>query len=256
LSENGEGAFVLIIRATSLKKNLLRDYVVADKHRGIDTGVLRHATITPVELAFDKGLLILVSPIGIGATRRATGAAAGATRCARGRVGCTSTSIATARAKTVASNVTPGTRAASRAAVGALDAARFGATNIGGFARREGTRLVRARVSDHRMLHVVKGKSISCVDVSKKFLISLLVARCGREEKAHQDDEGEDVAHRHGVHVAKLRHTSVDPSNVVRAGFRGVIGEHKTLLKTSGEELVRDGGTCQGVQEKNFGPGV
>ena len=136
-----------------------------------------------------------------------------------------------------------GTRAASRAAVGALDAARFGATNIGGFARREGTRLVRARVSDHRMLHVVKGKSIACVDVSKKFLISLLVARCGREIKAHQDDEGENVAHRHGVHVAKLRHTSVDPSDVVRAGFRGVIGEHKTLLKTAGEELVRDGGT-------------
>ena len=79
MSENGEGAFVLIIRATSLKKNLLRDYVVAYKHRGIDTGVLRHATITPVELAFDKGLLILVGPIGIGTTRRGTGAAAGAT---------------------------------------------------------------------------------------------------------------------------------------------------------------------------------
>ena len=161
--------------------------------------------------------------------------------------------VTATRAKTVAVNVTLDTRAASRATVGALDAARFGATNIGGFARREGTRLVRARVADHRMLHVVKGKSISCVDVSKKFLISLLVARCGREEKAHQDDEGEDVAHRHGV--AKLRHTSVDPSNVVRAGFRGVIGEHKTLLKAAGEELVRNGGTCQGVQEKNFGPG-
>jgi hypothetical protein len=31
------------------------------------------------------------------------------------------------------------------------------------------------------MLHVIEGKGISCVDVSKKFLISLLVARCGRE---------------------------------------------------------------------------
>ncbi len=88
-------------------------------------------------------------------------------------------------------------------------------------------------------------------------------ASCGKlldvwstQSKAHQDDEGENVAHRHGVHVAKLRHTSVDPSDVVRAGFRGFIGEHKTLLKTTGEELVRDGGTCQGVQEKNFGPGI
>jgi hypothetical protein len=131
LSENGEGAFVLIIRATSLKKNLLRDYVVADKHRGIDTGVLRHATITPVELAFGKGLLILVSPIGIGAARRATSAAAGATRCARGGVGRTSTSIAAARATTVASRVTRNTRAASRATVGA---ARVGATDSGGSA--------------------------------------------------------------------------------------------------------------------------
>ena len=61
MSENGEGAFVLIIRATSLKKNLLRDYVVADKHRGIDTGVLRHATITPVELAFGSLALVRVS---------------------------------------------------------------------------------------------------------------------------------------------------------------------------------------------------
>ena len=41
LSENGEGAVVLIIRAASLKKNLLRDYVVANKHRSIDTGVFR-----------------------------------------------------------------------------------------------------------------------------------------------------------------------------------------------------------------------
>jgi hypothetical protein len=82
LSENGEGAVVVIIRAASLKKKLLRDFVVANKHRSVDTGFLRHATITPLELAFDKGLLILVGPIGIGATRRATSATAGAARCA------------------------------------------------------------------------------------------------------------------------------------------------------------------------------
>jgi hypothetical protein len=50
------------------------------------------------------------------------------------------------------------------------------------------------------MLYVIEGKSISCVDVSKKFLIS--------------------------------------------------------FLETPGEELVRDGGTCQGVQEEDFGPGI
>ena len=52
--------------------------------------------------------------------------------------------VTATRAKTVAVNVTLDTRAASRATVGALDAARFGATNIGGFARREGARLGRA----------------------------------------------------------------------------------------------------------------
>ena len=30
----------------------------------------------------------------------------------------------------------------------------------------------------------------------------------------------------------------------------------KAFLETTGEELVRDGGTCQGVQEKDFGPGI
>ncbi len=79
MSENGKGAVVLIIWAASLKKKLLRDDVVADKHRGVDTCVLRHATITPFELTFDKGLLIVVGPIGIGTTRRGTGEAAGAT---------------------------------------------------------------------------------------------------------------------------------------------------------------------------------
>ena len=104
------------------------------------------------------------------------------------------------------------------------------------------------------MLYVIEGKSISCVDVSKKFLISLLVARCGREIKAHQDDEGENVAHRHVLQVAKLRDTSVDPGDVIRASFRGVAGEQKTLLEAAGEELVRNGGTCQGVQDEDFGP--
>jgi hypothetical protein len=105
------------------------------------------------------------------------------------------------------------------------------------------------------MLHGIERKGIAGVDVSKKFLISLLVARCGREIKAHQDDEGENVAHRHVLQVAKLRDTSVDPGDVIRTSFRGVACEQKTLLEAAGEELVRDGGTCQGVQEEDFGPG-
>ena len=109
----------MIIRAVIVKKNLLGDHVVADKHRGIDTGFLRHATIAPVELAFGKGLLIFVSPIGIGTTRGATSATAGATRCARRGVGRTAPSITAARASMVASNVAPDTRAATRARVGA-----------------------------------------------------------------------------------------------------------------------------------------
>ena len=62
MSENGEGAVVLIIWAASLKKNLLRDDVVADKHRGVDTCVLRHATITPAELRA-RSLCVMEAPV-------------------------------------------------------------------------------------------------------------------------------------------------------------------------------------------------
>jgi hypothetical protein len=56
--------------------------------------------------------------------------------------------------------------------------------------------------------------------------------------------------------VAKLRDTGVDQSDVFRAGGWGVVFEGKTLLETVDEELVCDGGTCQGVQEKDFGPRI
>ena len=56
--------------------------------------------------------------------------------------------------------------------------------------------------------------------------------------------------------MAKLRVTGFDQSDVVSAGGWGVVFEGKALLETTGEELVRDGGTCQGVQEKDFGPGI
>ena len=45
---------------------------------------------------------------------------------------------------------------------------------------------------------------------------------------------------RHVFHVAKLRDTGVDQSDVFRAGYWGVVFEGKTLLETAGEELVRD----------------
>ena len=36
---------------------------------------------------------------------------------------------------------------------------------------------------------------------------------------------------------------------------RGVILETETRLEAMGKELVRNGSTCEGVQEKDFGPG-
>ena len=112
------GAFVLIIRAVIVKKNLLGDHVDVVKHGGKDTGFLRHATIATKELAFGKGLLILVSKIVIGVASGATSATAGSTRCARKGVCRTATSVATARASMVASTVVPSTRSAARARVG------------------------------------------------------------------------------------------------------------------------------------------
>jgi hypothetical protein len=117
------GAFVLIIRAVIVKKNLLGDHVDVVKHGGKDTGFLRHATIATKELAFGKGLLILVCKIVIGVASGATSATAGSTRCARRGVGRTSTSVAAASAAMVASTVVPSTRAAARARVGAAHVA-------------------------------------------------------------------------------------------------------------------------------------
>jgi hypothetical protein len=71
-----------------------------------------------------------------------------------------------------------------------------------------------------------------------------------------KDPKVEDVANRHVFHVAKLGDTGVDQSDVFRAGCWGVVCEGKTLLETAVEELVRDGGTCQGVQEKDFCPRI
>ena len=53
-----------------------------------------------------------------------------------------------------------------------------------------------------------------------------------------------------------MRETDVDQIDVVRAGGWGVVFEGKTLLETAGKELVRNGGTCQGVQEKDFCPRI
>ena len=118
-SDSDVGEFVLIIRAAIVKENLLGDHVVAVKHGDIDTGFLRHATITPKKLVFSKGSLILVGKIGIGMASGATSATVCSTRCARRGVGHTSTSIVAARAAMVASTVVPSTRSAARARVGA-----------------------------------------------------------------------------------------------------------------------------------------
>ena len=54
--------------------------------------------------------------------------------------------------------------------------------------------------------------------------------------------------------MAKFRHAGVDGHDVVRACGRGVMLEAKTRLEATGKELVSNGGTCEGVQEKFFGP--
>jgi hypothetical protein len=54
--------------------------------------------------------------------------------------------------------------------------------------------------------------------------------------------------------VVKLRHTCVNGHDVVSAGGRGVVLETETRLEAAGKELVRNGGTCDGVQEKDFCP--
>ena len=149
-----------------------------NKRTIIITSFLRHATIAPSELAFGKGLLILGSERGIGATSRATRATTGATRCARrwARRASTGVTAAAARASMVASRVVPSTRAAARASLGAARVA---------LAHSEGTIRLGTRVPDDNVLHVIECKGVTSVDMSKKFLVSLLVPRCVREVESH-----------------------------------------------------------------------
>jgi hypothetical protein len=138
------------------------------------------------------------------------------------------------------------TVAAARAGVGTARVA---------IAKCERTQGFGTRKPDDDVLYGFQGEGVTSIDVGKKFLVSLLVARCVREVEAHEGDEGEDVRNRQMWHVAKLRHAGVDGRYVVRTGGRGVILETETRLEATGKELVRNGGTCEGVQEKDFGPG-
>ena len=111
------GAFIVIIRAAGIEKDLLGGHVVAVKVGGESLSLLRHATIASMELAFGKSLQIRGSEGRIGATRRATRAAAGATRVARGRQRA-ATGVTAARAALVACIGASGSRTAARAGMG------------------------------------------------------------------------------------------------------------------------------------------
>jgi hypothetical protein len=111
-----------------------------------------------------------------------------------------------------------------------------------------------AREQDDNVLHRVKRESVASVDVGNKLLVDFLVARCVREVEAHEGDEGEDVLNRHGGYAAELRHACVNGRDVVSAGSRGVVLATETRLEAVGKELVRNGSTCNGVQEKDFCP--
>ena len=134
----------------------------------------------------------------------------------------------------VAGLVGADTVAAARADVGTARVA---------IAKCEGTQGFRTRKPDDDVLYGCQRESVNSIDVGKKFLVSLLEARCVREVEAHEGDEGEDVRNRQMWHVSKLRHAGVDGRDVVRTGGRGVIFETETRLEATGKELVRNGGT-------------
>ena len=106
------------------------------------------------------------------------------------------------------------------------------------------------REPDDDVLHCFKRENIAIVNVGNKLLVGFLVARCFREVEALEADEGEDVLNRHGRHVAKLRNACVNGRDVVSACGRGVVLETETRLEATGKELVRNGCTCDWVQEK------
>jgi len=133
------------------------------------------------------------------------------------------------------------TVAAARTGVGTPSVAGVECKRTHGFGARE---------PDDDVLHSFKCESVASVDVGNKLLVGFLVARCFREVEALEADEGEDVLNRHGRHVAKLRHACVNGRDVVSACGRGVVLETETRLEATGKELVRNGCTCDWVQEK------
>jgi hypothetical protein len=61
--------------------------------------------------------------------------------------------------------------------------------------------------------------------------------------------EGVDVLDCHGMHVAEMRSRDFDRSDVGKRRSHGVILETKKRLEATSKELVRDRGTCDGVQK-------
>ena len=135
------------------------------------------------------------------------------------------------------------TVAAARAGVGTARVAIVKCERTQGFGTRK---------PDDGVLYGFRRESVTSIDVGKKFLGRLLVARCVREVEVHEGEEGEDVLNLQLWHVANLRHVGVDGRYAVRAGGRGVILETETRLEATGKELVRNGGICEG----EYGAGV
>ena len=91
--------------------------------------------------------------------------------------------------------------------------------------------------------------------MGEKLFVRLLVSGGFGEVKTHESDEGVDILDGHGLHVAELRSRVFDRGDVVKIRSHGDILETKTRLEATGKELVSNRGTCEGVQEKDFGPG-
>jgi hypothetical protein len=149
------------------------------------------------------------------------------------------------RARSMARRVATGDGTAARAAVGAFRI-------VAGSGERDSTRGARTREPDDHVLHCVKRELMTVVNVGEKLFVGLLVAGGFREVEAHESDEGVDVRYCHGLHVAELRSRGVDGGNVVGSSSRGVVLETEARPEATGKELVRDGGTCDGIQEEGF----
>jgi hypothetical protein len=110
---------------------------------------------------------------------------------------------------------------------------------------------VRTREPDDLVLHLVEREGVTVVNVGEELFVCLLVAGGFREVEAHESDEGIDVLDCHGLHMAELRSTGVDRSDVGKSPTTSPSGDLIPTIRGSGAPPERVCVVLDGQKKKH-----